>query len=346
MNKRVTISDIARELGVSTTTVNSALKGKGRVSEEKKQLVIAACKRLNYKPNKNAMSLPRKPIKIGVIIDSKIPEFHNELIRGAESARADLEDFNVYGEFIVYSLPNARLPILAKMKEMGASDFDGIIVCPSNDMREYDVTIQELYSRNIPVVTIVSDIPDSKRAFSVQSDGRLSGKIVAELLWWFSENKNVAIFTGYKDRGIHANNIEGFIEETKKKPLNVIAIYENQDDPEIAYYATDKLLREYPEIGGIYICTANSSTVCKRIMELGLQGKIKVIASDIFPNLNNCLKDGIVHATIFQDPFTQGRLAFKYLYEFIADGKRFDDVIQIRPEIVLESNLESFCKDQ
>ena len=343
MKNKVTITDIAKQLNVSTTTINIALGGKGRVSEKTRQLVIETCKRLGYKPNKVAMGLARKSIRIGVIINSNFPVFHNELIKGAKEAQSELEDFNVYGEYFIYTLANNRLTILEKMQELGDKEFDGIVVCAGDDVRDYSRVIDKLYNKNIPVVSIVSDIPDSRRIFSVRVDGRLAGKMAAELLYWFTDGGTVAIFTGFKDRGVHKESINGFMEQVKNKHLDVINIFENQDDFDIAYYATEKLLKEYPETAGIYINSANSESVCRKITELGKGGKIKIVASDIFPELNRYLKDGIVHATIFQDPFRQGKLAFEQLYEYIIGGKKqLDNEILLRPQIVLESNIDSY----
>lgn len=342
MKKRVTIYDISAKLGVSTATVNRALNGKPKVSEETRQLVMETAKAMGFKANKAAVSLARKSIKIGFIMAESIYEYNNEVLLGAKKACEELSDFNVFGDFQIVSDLNSRSEVINGMRKMAESGYEGIIVIPTPDIRDYDQVIDELENKGTSVVTVISDIPNSKRLFSVRNNGRVSGKMAAELLWMLVQDKPVAIFTGYKDHGVHKENIDGFNEQQKEKPLNVVVTYDNQDDPDIAYHATDKLLREYPDVGGLYIGSANSVKVCQRIIELGLVGKIKVIASDIFPELNDYLGKGVVHATIFQDPFNQGRLAFKYLYEHIAEGKNFSSDILLKPQIVLSSNLELF----
>lgn len=343
MDKRVTIYDVSKKLGVSTATVNRALNGKPKVGEDTRKLIIETAKDMGYKANKAAMSLARKPIKIGFIIDDISHDFNNKIVLGAKKACEDLADFNVTGDFSVVSKLNSRQDLMQKMKKMGESGYDGIIISPTGDLRDYDLVIDELFNRNIPVVTVISDISDSKRLFSVKTNGTVSGKMAEELLWTYAKDKPVAIFTGYK-RGVHLENIEGFMMQQREKPLNLVAIYENYDDPNIAYHTTDKLLMDYPDIGGLYIGTANSIMVCKRIVELGMAGRIKIVASDVFPELCEYIKDGVVNATIFQEPFNIGRLAFKYLYEHIAEGKKFDENIQLKPQIVLSSNLELFTE--
>jgi LacI family transcriptional regulator len=170
----------------------------------------------------------------------------------------------------------------------------------------------------------------------------LSGRITAELLWWLTPNKNIVVSTGYRSIGIHPEVIEGFYNGCKRKPLNIIGVYENHDDPEMAYYTTGKVLDQYPELEGIYISTANSTAVCKKLIEKGCAGRIKVVASDFFPELKKYMEEDVIHASIFQDPFNQGRLALKYLYRYIAEGRAFERDILIKPQIILKSNMGSF----
>jgi len=275
-------------------------------------------------------------------LDEGIHEFNNMVLEGAKQACRDLADYNVSGEFQIITKPNTRQKMITRMREMDQEGFDGVIISPSGDLKDFDKAIEDLTNNNTIVATVISDSHNSKRKFSVRNNGRVAGKIAAELLWMLAPNKSVAFFTGYKDSEIHKDHIIGFQEQLKAKPMELVAIYENYDDPDIAYHATDKLLRDYPDLGGLYIATANSATVCKKIVELGIHGKINIVASDLFPELNQYLIDGVVHATMFQQPFQQGRLAFRNLYEHIAEGKAFDDVILLKPQIVLSSNLELF----
>src|SRR4051812_18226939 len=56
----VTIKDIARELGISTSTVSRALRDSYEISLETKNLVLECAERLHYTPNPIALSLKEK----------------------------------------------------------------------------------------------------------------------------------------------------------------------------------------------------------------------------------------------------------------------------------------------
>ncbi len=65
----ITIKDIAKALGLSTSTVSRALRDSYEISSETKKIVIEYAEKLNYRPNPIALSLKeRKSHSIGVIV--------------------------------------------------------------------------------------------------------------------------------------------------------------------------------------------------------------------------------------------------------------------------------------
>ena len=67
--KIYTIEDIARELGVSKTTVSRAISGKGRISQATRDRVRAFIKEHDYRPNVVAKGLAqRKTYNIALLM--------------------------------------------------------------------------------------------------------------------------------------------------------------------------------------------------------------------------------------------------------------------------------------
>lgn len=97
-NKKITISDIAEALNVSKTTVSRAISGKGRISEETRQKVLAYIQEKDYKPNAIAKGLAQqKTYNIGLVIPGDcnlvdMPFFQNSM-QGIceESSRNDYD---------------------------------------------------------------------------------------------------------------------------------------------------------------------------------------------------------------------------------------------------------------
>ena len=78
--RQVTIKDIARELGISPSTVSRALKDHPDISPETKRAVTKLAEELNYQPNSIALSLRQsKSNTIGVIIPEIVHFFFSRI---------------------------------------------------------------------------------------------------------------------------------------------------------------------------------------------------------------------------------------------------------------------------
>lgn len=98
-SKKITISDVAEALGVSKTTVSRAISGKGRISEDTRQKVLAYIEANDYKPNVIAKGLAqKKTYNIALVIPGDcnlvdMPFFQNSMQGICEEASAN--DYDV-----------------------------------------------------------------------------------------------------------------------------------------------------------------------------------------------------------------------------------------------------------
>lgn len=96
---RVTIADVAREAKCSVTSVSLVLNNKkNTISEEKKQKIFAAAKRLNYVVNRRAASLvTQKTNIIGLIIPDNCNNFFGSIARKVEFCASNRGYSVLYG---------------------------------------------------------------------------------------------------------------------------------------------------------------------------------------------------------------------------------------------------------
>lgn len=86
MGSRITLKKIAREFGVSISTVSKALKDSHEISEETRDKIKAFADFYNYKPNSLALQLRnQKTSVIGVIIPEIVHHFFSTVIDGIET---------------------------------------------------------------------------------------------------------------------------------------------------------------------------------------------------------------------------------------------------------------------
>lgn len=86
MFESITIKDIAKALGLSTSTVSRALNGSYEIGTETKKLVLEYAEKVNYRPNPIALSLKeQKSHSIGVVVCEVANNYFSQAINGIES---------------------------------------------------------------------------------------------------------------------------------------------------------------------------------------------------------------------------------------------------------------------
>lgn len=85
MKSKITIKIIAKELGVSTSTVSKALRDSHEISQETKDRIKAYADHYNYRPNNLALQLRNQKTKvIGIILPQIVHHFFSTVIKGVE----------------------------------------------------------------------------------------------------------------------------------------------------------------------------------------------------------------------------------------------------------------------
>lgn len=149
---RVTIKDVAREANVATSTVSRVLSNNPRISEETKERVLEAIKKLNYKPNAIARSLANNKTRIlGVIL----PNEADELLANPFFINA-MKGMSLYAQsknyYITYAFSKHQENEISNIKELTNSNLvDGIILLR---VRDQDQNIKYLKNISFPFVVV------------------------------------------------------------------------------------------------------------------------------------------------------------------------------------------------
>ena len=343
--KRTTIYDIAEEFKVSASTITRALNGKAGVSEELRQQIMNRAAEMGYRTNRLAKSLTRGKIKIGVIINNRFPEFHMQVAEGAKRAAEELADFNVQGEYVLLPRADLRNSVNREARRMADEGFDGIIFVPSGHY-PHDDMVDELINRNIAVGTVIVQSNNPKVVFSVYPNSMRAGMLAADLfnINGMKAGDEFMVAIGFEHLDIHQDCINGFKSRAEHYGYRISSVVRHYDEPEVAYQLVKQSLIEMPTIKGIYSGTALTVPICRAVEELGLKD-IRVVGTEITKDLLPYMENGTAIATLFQDPFQQGKKAFKAMYEYLENGAvKGGREIEINPKIVLPSNYDFYNK--
>ncbi|RUA33450.1 MAG: LacI family transcriptional regulator [Bacteroidetes bacterium] len=143
----ITIKDIAKELGVSPSTVSRALKDHPDISSDTKKQINDLAKKLNYQPNTVALSLRQsKTNTLGVIIPEIAHFFFSAVISGIEDIAHDAG----YHVIITQSNESFEREVM-NTRALFNSRVDGILMSVSRETENYD-HLQSLLDYDIPLV--------------------------------------------------------------------------------------------------------------------------------------------------------------------------------------------------
>lgn len=151
----VTIKDIAKALGLSTSTVSRALRDSYEISEDTKKLVKEYATSINYRPNPIALSLKEKRSRsIGVIVCEIANSFFSQVINGIDAFAYD-RGYNVTVSQTHESFEREVLDV----SHMASRSVDGLLISVSAETQNYD-HLKKLHAQGLPMVFFDRIIPE------------------------------------------------------------------------------------------------------------------------------------------------------------------------------------------
>ncbi len=341
-DKRVTITTVANEVGMSIAAVSRAFDKNSKLKPEKRALILETAKRLGYVPNKMAARLSGKAVRIGVLIYGHIPAYFEEHAAGIRHSCRELADYKIDCDLAVL-----RRGEVSGEEAYGAIDrfvsegCDGVILAGFENDAEFS-RLNRLAEAGIPFLLLDHDLPGCRRSGVCRNDADTAGRMAAQLLCAaVRERRKTAVLCSHLTNMTQKRLADAFCSAAARYGLDAPEVYPTGNDPETAAAITKELLQR-GEIGGIYVSSANSIPVCKAIEAAAMAGSIGLVTSDVFPELGQYLKNGTVFATIHQDPFRQAKQAFEALFYHILEQRPLPEQILVNPIAVFDSNLNLY----
>lgn len=159
-----------------------------------------------------------------------------------------------------------------------------------------------------------------------------------------AEQAEVAVMTGMLHTEEHRQKVEGFRARFAQHSdeSKIVCVLEAHESEEESYRKTRDLLRDHPQLRGIYVTTVNCLPVCRAVKESGHLGSVRLITTDLFPQMVPYFENGIICASIYQDPYRQGKLAVRRLVDHVVEKSPTAANDSLNPGIVLQSNINLF----
>lgn len=319
----VTQEQIAKLAGVSRGTVDRTLNNRGRVDPQVAERIRKIADELGYRPNRAGSLLVRtkRSLRIGVVLQSAETAFMSTVLLEIEKARPHIQEMGA--ELLVYTTNNIDLgEQLRLLDELEREKVDGIALTPVEDDRICD-RINELFAVGIPVVTFNTDMPGSRRLCYVGQDNYLSGRTCAGLMnILLGGIGTVLMVTGYVSNLSQQRRIDGFSAEIRAEypGIKLLPLERCSDSGAIAREIVLRVLKETPEVNGLYFSAGGPEGGCAALQELGLQGKVRVIGHDCTPANVRFARAGLIDFLIDQDAHSQAIKPLEILLDYVLTG--------------------------
>jgi LacI family transcriptional regulator len=236
MEKQTTIKDIAIALNISTSTVSRAMRDAPDVKAETKAAVKALSEKLDYQPNRLALSLlNRQTNTIGVIIPN-LDYVLATMVKGIDEVALEA-GYTV----MVCQSDESYGREMVNTKRLLDSLVDGFIVSVSSETKIFE-HIKKIQDKKIPLV-LFDRIVNNIAAPKIRLDNIDGGKQATEHLIE-QGYKKIAILAGPENLNISNKRMEGYLQTLKQHGLrsekgHIIHCDFNQ---QYAYEATKELL--------------------------------------------------------------------------------------------------------
>ncbi len=313
----VTIKDIAKALGLSTSTVSRALRGSHEISSRTEALVKEYAEKINYRPNPAALSLKEKRTRsIGVVTIEVANNFFSQAIDGVESIAYSK------GYHVIFSQTHeSALKERQSVQHLASRGVDGLLISLSLETQNQDY-LKELQAKGMPIVFFdrVSDEMDTPKvsAHNYQGAFRATEHLILQ------GYQKIAHITSASGLSITWERLKGFQEALQQyrlpfdehmvKYCGMGATMEQEVEQAIG-----SLYAEYPAPDALFAAGDRLTTACLSLLKKNY--------SDRFPGFIGFTNTPVGHlfspalSVVRQPAFEMGRLATELLIEMI-ESKR------------------------
>ncbi|WP_455853993.1 LacI family DNA-binding transcriptional regulator [Pantoea endophytica] len=310
---KFTLKQIAAQAGVSKATVDRALHGRGAVHAQTQRRIDQAIRDLELQERTSLAS--GRTIPFDVILHT--PDRFSRLV--CDALIDEMSKFSAFQlRLRFHCVETITTNEMRKLMMKCANDSYGIILKAKNNA-VISKTIEELQKHRIPVVTLVTDVPDSKRLRYVGMDNISAGMTAAYLMsQWIKEAElDVAVVLSSQNFLGEEQRVQGFCQGLKSMLPSVKPVWVSEG------YGVDGMtfdvmldaLNRHPNLKAVYCVGGGNAAVLRAFKQAGRE-VLSYIGHDVDEENRFLLNDRKLNAVIQHDLQSDAREVFRTLLTF------------------------------
>jgi ribose transport system substrate-binding protein len=190
----------------------------------------------------------------------------------------------------------------------------GILISAADPSLMKD-SIDRATAAGIPVITVDSDAPASKRLFFIGTNNYQAGVLGGQRLAQELHNTgNVVVFTMPGQANLE-ERLRGYKDGLEKTPqVKIVRVVDIKGDPRVAFDTATQIVGKDKDKVNAFVCLEAQAgkEVANVINGNNVKGKV-VMAFDTDPDTLDWIKKGVIAATISQKPYSMTYVGLKML---------------------------------
>jgi LacI family transcriptional regulator len=297
--RRPTIADLAREAGVSVSTVDRVLTGRDPVREATARLVLEAAEKIGFYAvatlkQRLRTELPERTF--GFLLQQPTRSFYRML---ADALTIETEACaSIRGRARVDMLEDLRAETVAERLLKLGRRCDALAVVAADHPR-ITAAVDQLARDGVAVFALISDLTAAGRAGYVGLDNWKVGRTAA----WAIANMarlpgEVGIFVGshrYRCQEVCEMSFRSYFREHAPR-FRLLEPLTTFEEARYAHEAATALLRRHTGLVGLYVAGGGISGVIQALRDAGpdVSGRIVAVGHELMDTTRSALIDGVL----------------------------------------------------
>ncbi len=195
-----------------------------------------------------------------------------------------------------------------------------------------------------------SDAADTDRLLYVGTDNVAAGEQAGELIKQsLPDGGKVMLFVGTMGAANAQERVQGIKNVLEGGNIEIIDIRTDEVDFARAKRNVEDTLTTYPDIDGLVgLWSYNTPQIVEAVKAAGKDGQVKIIGFDEDPVTLRGIADGIVDATVVQQPYEFGYQSMMLMAKVLDGDKSFipeDGLMIIPTKVIDQSNVDEFRQE-
>lgn len=289
---------------------------------------------------------------VAIISDNPTDSFWKKICQGAKDAgKKDqilIENFGetLSGEYTAEDM--MEMAIAAKV--------DGIIVQVGNE-EEMTEKIDKASAIGIPVMTLRSDAPSSKRVSFISGNdyaiGEMYGNQINNIVQKKAEEEErkirVAVLLNSEEKNASPNVIFTAITETTASVANKIELTSKLIDNTGRFESEENVRNlildvNYPDII-VCMSAVDTSSAIQCVVDYNKVGQTSIIGYYAQNDVLEGIQKGIVESSVVTSPAEWGMQAEKGMKEYFSSS-HVSEYLTVSPELITEDNIDDYIEQE